>query len=302
MQRHYLSIDIGGTAIKSARIDHSGNIITDRKTATPHDRSAFLGAVAEIISRDRDVRAVCVSVPGIVNPRTGIVQFTGALGFMGDFAFGDYLRHFAGLPVYVGNDANCATLAEMWLGNLNGVNNGAVVTLGTSVGGGLMINGQLFAGPHFRAGELSAIVNNHDHHDPHEATVGASTSAVKMIAAVASACKLPDQRDGRRAFTEINQRTPQAWAIFTDFCRRVAVLLVNVQAVVDLERILIGGGISAQPVVVTEIRHQFALLQAADRRLHDDITMPDIQPAKFGNEANLLGALYGLLLQVQKED
>lgn len=302
MQRHYLSIDIGGTTIKSARIDHSGNIITNRKSATPHHRGAFLGALKKIITRNRGVRAVCVSVPGIVNPRTGIVQFTGALGFMGDFAFGDYLRHFAGLPVYVGNDANCATLAEMWLGNLTGVNNGAVVTLGTSVGGGLMLNGQLFVGPHFRAGELSAIVNNHDHQDPHESTVGASTSAVKMVAAVATACGLSDKRDGRRAFAEINRHNPQAWPIFTAFCRRVAVLLANVQAVVDLERVLIGGGISAQPVVVTEIRHQFALLQSADRRLHDDITMPDIKTAKFGNEANLLGALYGLLLQVEEED
>lgn len=302
MQRHYLSIDIGGTTIKSARIDHSGNIITNRKRMTPHNCGAFLGALKKIITRNRDVRAVCVSVPGIVNPRTGIVQFTGALGFMGDFAFGDYLRHFAGLPVYVGNDANCATLAEMWLGNLVGVDNGAVVTLGTSVGGGLMLNGQLFVGPHFRAGELSAIVNNHDHQDPHESTVGASTSAVKMVAAVATACGLPDKRDGRRAFAEINRHNPKAWPIFTAFCRRVAVLLANIQAVVDLERILIGGGISAQPVVVTEIRHQFVLLQAADRRLHDDIMMPDIKTAKFGNEANLLGALYGLLLQIEEED
>lgn len=302
MQRHYLSIDIGGTSIKSAQIDHSGNIINSDKVATPHERSGFLGVIKEIITANRSVNAVCVSVPGIVNPQTGIVQFTGALGFMGDFSFGDYLRQFSGLPVYVGNDANCATLAEMWLGRLNGVNSGAVITLGTSVGGGLMINGRLFAGPHFRAGELSAIVNNHDHQNLHEATVGASTSAVKMIEAVAIACGLPDKKDGRRAFVEINNRNPRAWAIFTAFCRRVAVLLVNVQAVVDLERVLIGGGISAQPVVVSEIRHQFTLLQQGDRRLHDDIEMPDIQAAKFGNEANLLGALYGLLLQVEKEE
>ena len=244
---------------------------------------------------------MCVSVPGIVNPTTGQVEFTGALGFMGEFNLAEYVRRLTGLPVYVGNDANCATLAEMWLGNLTTVANGAVVTLGTSVGGGLMINGQLLAGPHFRAGEISAIVNNHDHLDPHEATVGASTSAVKMIAAVAAACGLPDSRDGRRAFVEINRHTPAAWEIFTAFCRRVAVLLINVQAVVDLERILIGGGISAQPVVVSEIRHQFKLLQESDRRLQDDIAMPDIQAAKFGNEANLLGALYGLLLQLEEK-
>lgn len=299
MQRYYLSIDIGGTAIKSARIDHSGNIIATEQVPTPRLAAAFLAALAQLVRANQDVHAVCVSVPGIVNPVSGKVAFTGALGFMGKFDLATYIRELTGLPVYVGNDANCATLAEMWLGNLTAVANGAVVTLGTSVGGGLMINGQLFTGPHFRAGEISAIVNNHDHLDPHEATVGASTSAVKMVAAVATACHLPDKRDGRRAFREINRRTPAAWSVFTVFCRRVAVLLINVQAVVDLERILIGGGISAQPVVVSEIRHQFRLLQESDRRLHDDIAMPEILGAKFGNEANLLGALYGLLLQIE---
>ena len=289
MQRYYLSIDIGGTAIKSARIDHSGNIIATDQLPTPQRADDFLAALAQLIHASQDVHAVCVSVPGIVNPTTGQVEFTGALGFMGEFNLAEYVRRLTRLPVYVGNDANCATLAEMWLGNLTTVANGAVVTLGTSVGGGLMINGQLLAGPHFRAGEISAIVNNHDHLDPHEATVGASTSAVKMIAAVAAACGLPDSRDGRRAFVEINRHTPPAWEIFTAFCRRVAVLLIN------------GGGISAQPVVVSEIRHQFKLLQESDRRLQDDIAMPDIQAAKFGNEANLLGALYGLLLQLEEK-
>ena len=74
------------------------------------------------------------------------------------------------------------------------------------------------------------------------------------------------------------------------------------QAVVDLDQVLIGGGISAQPIVVTEIRRQFAQLQEGDRRLHDDIMMPAISAAKFGNEATLLGALYGLLLQIDEEE
>lgn len=302
MQRHYLSIDIGGSSIKSARIDHSGNIISAHRVPTPRNRPAFLASLRRLVGANRDVRAVCVSVPGIVNPRQGLVGFTGALGFMGTFPLVDYLKDYARLPVFVGNDANCATLAELWLGRLQGITNGAVITLGTSVGGGLIINGQLMAGPHYRAGEISAIVNNHDHQDPHAATVGASTSAVKMIAAVSEACGLTDKSDGPRAFVEINHHNPAAWPIFSAFCRRVAVLLVNVQAVADTERILIGGGISAQPVVITEIRHQFGLLQASDRRLHDDIIMPDIEAARFGNEANLLGALYGLLLQVEEQD
>lgn len=302
MARQYLSIDVGGTAVKSARIDHSGNIIVKRRTATPRDQAAFLHLLTSIVDRQPEVAAICVSVPGIVNPATGAVKFTGALAFMGSFPLAAYLRQYAGLPVYVGNDANCATLAELWLGNLTDVRNGAVITLGTSVGGGLVINGQLVHGPHFRAGELSAIVNNYDHADPHQATVGASASAVKMIMAVAQACNLPNLKDGQRAFEEINKRKGPAWSIFTDFCRRLAVLLINVQAVVDLDRIVIGGGISAQPILISEVRHQFRLLQEGDRRLHDDIEMPTIMAARFGNGANLLGALYGLLLKIEEED
>lgn len=62
---------------------------------------------------------------------------------------------------------------------------------------------------------------------------------------------------------------------------------------------LIGGGISAQHILIDEIKKQFRLLQQSDYRLRDDVTMPEIMAAKFGNEANLLGALYGLLLTIK---
>lgn len=173
MQREYLSIDVGGTAIKSARINHSGNIISKSRVATPRTKEAFLTTLLNIWRDNSPVVAVCVSVPGIVNSKTGQVQFTGALAYMGTFDLGDYLNAQTTLPVYVGNDANCATLAEMWLGNLNEVDAGAVVTLGTSVGGGIVVHGQLLHGPHFRAGELSAIITNRDDQIAKQRTVGA---------------------------------------------------------------------------------------------------------------------------------
>lgn len=300
MQRQYLSIDIGGTAIKSARLDHSGIIIAEDSVPTPHQRVTFLAVIRKIIDQAAGFSAVCVSVPGIVNPQTGQVQFTGALAFLGGLNLVAEIQAWVQVPVFVGNDANCATLAEMWLGNLNQVANGAVITLGTSVGGGLVINGQLIHGPHFQAGELSAMVIDHDHQELHQATMGASTSAVQMIKTIAMKCDLPDKNDGQRVFAEINAGNPAAVDIFRAFCRRVAVLMLNMQTVVDLERILLGGGISAQPVLITEVRRQFAALQASDQRLADDVTMPEIMAAKFGNEANLLGALYGLVLKSEK--
>ena len=76
-------------------------------------------------------------------------------------------------------------------------------------------------------------------------------------------------------------------------------MILNIQTVVDLERVLIGGGISAQKILIDEIKKQFMILQKDDYRLRDDVTMPEIMTAKFGNEANLLGALYGLLLTIE---
>lgn len=299
MQRQYLSIDIGGTAIKYARIDHSGNISEKEHLPTPHERAAFITALHVITTAVKDrVSAVCISVPGIVNPATGKVQFTGALSFMGAYDMKDDIRRLTGLPVFVGNDANCATLAEMWLGNLNGVATGAVITLGTSVGGGIVVNGQLVHGPHFQAGELSAMIIDHDAGELHYSTVGATTSAVKMIEQIADRCGIADRTDGRQVFARINARDELAWPIFASFCRRVAILILNMQTMLDFERVLIGGGISAQPVLIGEIKHQFALLRQGDHRLRDDVTMPAIMKAKFENEANLLGALYGLLLEI----
>ena len=255
MQRQYLSIDIGGTEIKSALIDHSGNIFEKNHVPTPHQKEAFLAAIFAVVEPVLDkVTAICVSLPGVVNPATGEVKFTGALGFMGTFNFAAYLESRAHCPVYVGNDANCATLAEMWLGNLNGISNGAVITLGTSVGGGIVINNQLLHGPHFQAGELSAMIIDNDAPELHYSTMGATTSAVKMIETMADICDIKDKTDGRRVFKEINPHNPVIWSLFEGFCRRVAVLILNIQTVVDLERVLIGGGISAQKILIDEIK------------------------------------------------
>ena len=257
-------------------------------------------ALQTIIQENPVIAAVCVSVPGIVDSQTGNVQFTGVLSYMGNFELAQYLEKTTQLPVYVGNDANCATLAEQWLGNLVDVDNGAVITLGTSVGGGIVVNGKLLHGPHSRAGELSAIVTNRDDPLIEQRTVGATTSAVRMVEMIAQACNLPDPADGQQAFQKIIAHDPLAWEIFEEYCQRVAYLIVALQAVLDLEVVLIGGGISVQPILIEKIKNQFIKVQQADRRLMADITMPVIKAANFGNEANLLGALYGLLLKIEK--
>src|SRR5699024_5683959 len=129
MQRQYLSIDIGGTTIKSARIDHSGNIMTKGRQQTPRSKDAFLQVLQTIIKENQLINAECVSVHVIVDQQKLSLQSTGVLSYMRKIELAQYLEKTTQLPVYVGNDANCATLAQQWLGNLVDVDNGAVITL-----------------------------------------------------------------------------------------------------------------------------------------------------------------------------
>lgn len=298
MQRKYLSIDVGGTMIKYALLDHSGNIYQMAKVATPQSKNDFLKSILSILRKyGQNVTAVCVSIPGIVNHYNGHVEFTGKLDFMGSFNLAKYIQQQIKLPIYIGNDANCAALAELWLGNLHNINNGAVITLGTSVGCGLVINHQLLTGPHFRAGELGALITT-NYPTSKLVTAGSCASAVKMIGQIAKVYNLLDIHDGKKVFELINRGDSKAWNVFEQFCKRVATIIINLQTILDLERVLLGGGISAQPIVLREVKKQLQLIQNSDRRLSEDIVLPEMATAKFGNEANLLGALYGWLLKI----
>ncbi len=126
---------------------------------------------------------------------------------------------------------------------------------------------------------------------------GFSGSAVAMIRRSAQLLGLADLADGEAVFDAINQKEPQVWALFTAYCREIACVILNVQAVIDLERFVIGGGISAQAIVVEEIDRQYQQLLASLPILQQTLTKPEIQACKFQNDANLLGALYHFFLE-----
>lgn len=301
MGHRYFCIDIGGTVTKHTLFDQGGKLLEDGHQPTPRDRASFLGLLDQLVGHLNDqVVGVGISTPGIVNLREETVTFTGTLKFMGTLNLAAYIRHASGRPVFIGNDANCATLAELWQGNLVGIDSGAMITLGTSVGGGLVLDGHLRLGRNFHAGQISAIGTNYGQ-TTKATTVGASTSAVKMIETIAKVCQLPDPTDGQAAFEKIMAGDERAQSIFTTFCQRVALLIISLQATLDLDRVLIGGGISKQPILLAEINRQFDCLVAQDPRLQSDILKPEILAAHFGNQANLRGALDGILMQLNHE-
>ena len=206
----------------------------------------------------------------------------------------EVIKERYGLRASVQNDAKAAALAELWLGSLQGVQDAAVIVLGTGVGGGIILDGKLRLGPHFQAGELSLSILDASLPGFHKMT-GLIGSAVHMISQVNKAVGHEDLKDGRAAFEAIRAGHQGALDIFQAYCRKLVYLIVNLQAFYDLTHYTIGGGISAQPILIEEIKRQFQLFLEEEPAIKTNFPDITILPARFGNDANLYGALYTLL-------
>lgn len=295
----YLTIDIGGTHIKYAVINTDQNIIEQGKKTTPRKEGldAFWQVMFEIVDDYQErVSGIAISVPGKVDTVTGTVYFGGALPFLDGACFKQILGDKYGLPVALQNDAKAAAQAELWLGSLKGISDGAVLTLGTGVGGGIVTDGKLRLGPHFQAGELSMSILDASQ-DSFQKSTGFLGSAVRMVSQVNEAVGNSDKGDGLPAFAAIEAKEPKALAIFETYCRNIAYLILTIQALYDLTTYVIGGGISTQPLLVEEINRQFRLYVDSNPIMAMNVPSVDIIAATLGNDANLYGALYNLLLQ-----
>ena len=164
---------------------------------------------------------------------------------------------------------------------------------------GVGISGQLHYGAHYEAGELSFIY--HKITTDRESRFGFTGSAVEMIKEIATELELPDVHDGEKVFEFINAGYPQAKRIFNQYARTIALQIQNLQATVDIERVVIGGGISAQSIVTATIREAYEAFYQGNPYINRMISHVDIVPGKFGNDANLYGAIYRLLLELNQE-
>lgn len=299
MKKNYLSIDIGGTNVKYAELNNAGNIIEQGKIKTSHDKEQFLKNTDQIVEKyvKKEIKGIAFCAPGKIAHTK--IHFGGALPFLDGIDFAVRYKKYD-IPVTVINDGKASVLAENWLGSLKDMQNCAAITLGTGVGGGIIVNGKLLNGAHFQAGELSFLQLNMK--EPgFDGFAGGYASAVQMIRNVNEAIENDDETDGLAAFEAINNGNEKAKKIFDEYCKRIAAIIIDIQAVVDLDAIAIGGGISAQPIVVQGINQAYDKVLADNELIRKTFTRPKIVEAKFKNEANLYGALYNLFIHVNGE-
>lgn len=293
---NYLSIDIGGTNIKYALLDKAGNIIKKDKVPSTQDENEFLKKIDQIVYDFEDLKGVAFCAPGQV--LNNIIHFGGSLTFLDGMNFPARYEKL-NVPIAVINDGKASVLAESWLGNLKGISNCASLTLGTGIGGGCIVNGRLISGTHAQAGELSFM-----RFDPstnaHE-IAGFTYSAVQMIRDVNTIVGNPDIKDGIAAFKVIKSGNKEAVQRFNEFCAGVATIIFDMQTVIDLQKYTIGGGISAQSIVIDTINQAYDQIYKNNSLISQTLTKPEICATKFRNDANLYGALYNLLLQENNE-
>ena len=294
----YLVLDIGGTFIKYAIMDDEGQFIEQGKVpAVTDSEEGTLGALADVREAVAayDYEGVAISMPGRIDTAKGIAHTGGAFQWVHDYPAAEKYGAVFGKPCTVANDGKCAASAENWIGALSDVNSGAVLVLGTGIGGGIVINKQVWMGATGGAGELSAFITDHEgvKNGLGWGNIGimwAAHISAGSITGKYAALKGLDHADGIMLFDAYDAGDPIAKDVLKVFGEEAAAGICSLQSVLDLERYAIGGGISARPETTQIIK------DAVDALFDPYLDFlpygkPEIVTCKFGNEANLIGAL-----------
>ncbi|NCB32885.1 MAG: ROK family protein, partial [Erysipelotrichia bacterium] len=217
-----------------------------------------------------------------------------------DFYLGHALEERCHVKVCLQNDAKCAAMAEAAAGALKNISDGFVLIFGTMIGGAFIKDHKLHKGMHFSAGEVSYIQTERDG-IPNEDSIWGNRCGTPYL------CKLyaerkhlnADEVDGIRVFEAVHRSEPEALESLYVFSREIAVQIFNLQTILDPQRFAIGGGISAQPVFIESIKSNLNELYAG---CSYHVPHAEVVSCKFGNDANLIGALECFLERYQKND
>ncbi len=294
----YLVLDIGGTFIKYAIMDGEAKFLTQGKVpAVTDSEKGTLGALADVREAviDYGYEGVAISMPGRIDTLRGIAHTGGAFQWVHDYPAAEKYGAVFGMPCTIANDGKCAASAENWIGSLASVNSGAVLVLGTGIGGGIVINNRVWMGATGGAGELSAFLVDHSGAKnglgwDNIGIMWASHIAASALTGKYAKMKGLEHADGIMLFDAYEAGDEVAASVLKTFGEEAAAGICALQAVLDLERYAIGGGISARPETTQIIK------DAVDELFDPYVDFlpygkPEIVTCKFGNEANLIGAL-----------
>jgi len=277
--------DVGGTYIKYCQMTN-GEMSNQGKVPTPpHSQEAFLRTIEKILAMMTDIEGIAFSLPGVLDVKRKYIYAGGSLAYNNQCQVSQWEERLH-LPIEIENDARCAAIAELAAGNMQGVQNGVVLTFGTGVGGGIIINGDIYKGSHLIGGEASVIFSKDPKTCGNKALFGTIGSITNLVSEISEA-KGSISKDGKEVFAWISQGDPTACAIFNRYCQDIVRELHNIQCLLDPERICIGGGVSENPIFID------AIIQAQElfyQTFPVKFPRAKIMKCRHCNDANLIGA------------
>lgn len=304
--RYCFGIDIGGTTVKIGLFSIAGEIIDkwEIKTHTENQGERILPDISESILNKleekkilkSDVNGIGIGVPAPVKA-DGIVKNTVNLGWRYKEVKRE-MEELSGLRTEVGNDANVAALGEMWLGAGKGRENMIMVTLGTGVGGGIIVDGKPLVGEHGAGGEIGHLCMNYEETE----TCGCgNTGCLEQYASATGIVKLAEKRlkqddtssilrekesvDAKAVFDVLKAGDTVATEIVEKFGRYLGYGLANLAVVTDPSVIVIGGGVSNAGDILLDYVRKYFREKAFFANKNTEFIL-----ATLGNDAGICGA------------
>ncbi len=292
--RLVLGLDMGARFLRGAICDLHGDIRARQDVETAGaDAVELLDAASELrqqlidaseLSAD-SIDGAVIGVPGVVDQVGGVTRLAANIPGLEGLDIGHELETRLGVGVSVQNDINLAAVGERWRGVGRGVENFAFVSVGTGLGAGLVIGGELVAGHHGAAGEIDFALGEDEHNDPSAAALSAFAARVAAAAAARPgvATLLEPPYAVPAIFGAARAGDPLAEEVVTEAARRIAVQVTPISAVLDVELIVLGGGIGANgDLLLAPIRASLV------QRLPFP---PKVEVSMLGDAAVLTGAL-----------
>lgn len=311
MKKYGFGVDIGGTTCKIGLFETTGTLLDKWEIPTRTEDAGvhILEDVSESLHAKMDERQIAldelqgvgIGVPGPVDEQ-GVVQMCVNLGW-GVFDVGRDMEARMQCKIKVGNDANVAALGEMWQGGGKGHNNIVMITLGTGVGGGVIINKKMVSGSHGAGGEIGHItVNPEETESCNCGRFGCLEQYASATGVVRLAKRALAQTTEETALRNIEPLTAKdvfdcakandavAVAVVEEMTKILGETMANVACVVDPEVFVVGGGVSKAGTIITEKAKKYF-----DQKAFHACKSAEFKLAGLGNDAGIYGCVQMLL-------
>ena len=306
MSKYCFGVDIGGTTVKIGLFSTKGELLDKWEIVTRKDEggSLILSDVAKAVedklielkvSKD-DVSGIGLGVPGPITEDGRVLKCVN-LGW-GIFNVAEEVTRLTGIEnVKVGNDANVAALGEMWKGGGRGYKNMVMVTLGTGVGGGIIINGKILAGSNGAAGEIGHLTVNYDEEETcgcgkkgcleqFASATGIVKEANRLLFESDKPSKLRDIQylSAKAIFDTAKEGDELANVLVDELGRYLGLACSHIAAVVDPQAFVIGGGVSKAGTILTDIIKKYY-----ESNVMFALKGKVFELAQLGNDAGIYG-------------